>query len=131
MTEKSVECLSNHPVANRDVRSTVLLLENSNTVRITEQHKQMELITQNFFKRDWYTQQRSKTIQRKNTSYHDLVQFQPGMQDPWLHEPDALFSALRRRSVVGIETPLHATRFLSSKLQSLCSLTQARRAARW
>ncbi|GFX87747.1 hypothetical protein TNCV_2190241 [Trichonephila clavipes] len=81
------------------VRGTVVFLENSITVRITEQHKWME--------------------------------FQPSMQDPWLHEPHAIFSASHSCYVVGIETPhsMYSFPVLYSKV--LCFLAQARRAARW
>ncbi|GFX65989.1 hypothetical protein TNCV_14101 [Trichonephila clavipes] len=58
------------------VKGTVVLLENSITVRITEQHKRMEVITQqlyvpNYIEDGWYTHQRSKTVPRKNTTNHD------------------------------------------------------------
>ncbi|GFX52077.1 hypothetical protein TNCV_4654061 [Trichonephila clavipes] len=56
----------------RLLRGTVVLLENSITVQITEEYKRME--------------------------------YQPGMQDPWLHESDAIFSDAPRYYVVGIET---------------------------
>ncbi|GFT75385.1 hypothetical protein TNCV_3393831 [Trichonephila clavipes] len=44
------------------------------------------------------------------------------MQDPWFHEPDAIFSASRGRYVVGIEA--HYLRFQCSTVQSLCYLVQ-------
>ncbi|GFT69661.1 hypothetical protein TNCV_1298701 [Trichonephila clavipes] len=58
------------------VTGTDVLLKNSITVRITEHHKRMEVITQqlyvpNCFERGWYTDQRSKTVLRKNTPDHD------------------------------------------------------------
>ncbi|GFX80701.1 hypothetical protein TNCV_758081 [Trichonephila clavipes] len=43
-----------------------------------------------------------------------------------IYEPDAIFSAYRQNR----DLSLHATRFQSSTFQSLCSLAQARRAAR-
>ncbi|GFX03798.1 hypothetical protein TNCV_2113701 [Trichonephila clavipes] len=61
------------------VRGTVVLMENTITKWITEQHKRME-------------------------------------------------SALSSRNR---DSPIHATRFQSYTLQSLCSLPQERRAARW
>ncbi|GFX89008.1 hypothetical protein TNCV_2853081 [Trichonephila clavipes] len=39
-------------------------------------------------------------------SNHALVQLQPGIHDPWLHEPDAKFSASRRRQDVGPMTSI-------------------------
>ncbi|GFT67267.1 hypothetical protein TNCV_2359471 [Trichonephila clavipes] len=71
MTEKSEECSSNQPVANRDLLGTVVLLEASITVRITEHHKRMEVVPQqlyvpNFIEEGWYTHQRSRTVPRKN-----------------------------------------------------------------
>ncbi|GFU42010.1 hypothetical protein TNCV_4676971 [Trichonephila clavipes] len=58
------------------VKCIVVLLENSITVRISEQYKQMELITQllnvpNCIEGGWYTLQRSLTVPRINTPDHD------------------------------------------------------------
>ncbi|GFV52880.1 hypothetical protein TNCV_2875481 [Trichonephila clavipes] len=53
---------------------------------------------------------------------HKRMEFQPSMQDPWLHEPDTIFSVvkstLRSRNR---DSSLHAT--VSSPLHSsLCAL---------
>ncbi|GFU54781.1 hypothetical protein TNCV_1082351 [Trichonephila clavipes] len=49
------------------VRGTVVFLENSITVRITEQYKRTEMVSQqpyvpNCIEGDWYTHQRSQTL---------------------------------------------------------------------
>ncbi|GFW90053.1 hypothetical protein TNCV_3485051 [Trichonephila clavipes] len=54
------------------LRGTLVLLENSITVRITEQHKWMEVITQqlyvpNCIEGGWYTHQRSQTVPPKTS----------------------------------------------------------------
>ncbi|GFW23195.1 hypothetical protein TNCV_3802951 [Trichonephila clavipes] len=77
MTEKSEECSSKAASSQPGhVRSAVVLLENSITVRITEQHKRMEVITQqlyvpNCIEGGWYSHRRSQTVPRKNTQGHD------------------------------------------------------------
>ncbi|GFV90355.1 hypothetical protein TNCV_4380701 [Trichonephila clavipes] len=58
------------------VGGTVVLLENSITVRIAEQHKWMGVVTQQHFapnciERGWYTYQRSQAAPRKDTLDHD------------------------------------------------------------
>ncbi|GFV50905.1 hypothetical protein TNCV_3921981 [Trichonephila clavipes] len=51
-----------------------------------------------------------------------LKKFQSSMQDPWLYEPDAVFSAFHRRFVVGIKT-YHWMPLVSGPLHSsLCAL---------
>ncbi|GFX00180.1 hypothetical protein TNCV_296691 [Trichonephila clavipes] len=112
------------------VRSTVALLGNSNTVRITEQHIRMEMITQQLYVPNcigggWYTHQRSQCHEkhpRLLLSRKALVQFQPDMQDPWLHGPGTIFSASRWRYVVEIKTH-HSMLLISSLLHSsVCAL---------
>ncbi|GFW74288.1 hypothetical protein TNCV_2524911 [Trichonephila clavipes] len=54
------------------VRGTVVLLENSITVQITEQHKRMLVITQqlyvpNCIEGGWYTHHRPQAVPLKNT----------------------------------------------------------------
>ncbi|GFT17514.1 hypothetical protein TNCV_4807561 [Trichonephila clavipes] len=76
MIEKSEECSYNQPIENRDVRGAVVLLENSITVQITDQHKRRELITRQLYILNcigggWYTLQRSQTVPQKNTPDHD------------------------------------------------------------
>ncbi|GFW35228.1 hypothetical protein TNCV_1695431 [Trichonephila clavipes] len=86
-------------------RGTVVLLENSITMRVTEQHKRMEVITQqlevpNSIEEGWYTNQRFPTAPRKNTPDHDL--------------PSVSSSHNGNSS-------LHATRFQSSTLVPVLS----------
>ncbi|GFY17036.1 hypothetical protein TNCV_1088121 [Trichonephila clavipes] len=55
------------------------------------------------------------------------------MRDPWLHH-DTLHHILSLPSALSSrnrDSLLHATRYQSSTLQSLCPLVQARRVARW
>ncbi|GFW78233.1 hypothetical protein TNCV_137021 [Trichonephila clavipes] len=59
-------------VALKKTTTTVVLLENCIAVRITEQYKRMEVITQQLYvphciKAGWYSHQRSQTVPRKNT----------------------------------------------------------------
>ncbi|GFT97131.1 hypothetical protein TNCV_3857971 [Trichonephila clavipes] len=68
----SIQPVSSKP---RLVRGTVVLLENSITVRITEQHKRMEVITQqlyvpNCIEAGRYMHQRSQTMPQRNTPGH-------------------------------------------------------------
>ncbi|GFV33601.1 hypothetical protein TNCV_4567161 [Trichonephila clavipes] len=74
----------------------------------------------------------SRNFERERDKEARGCTFQPGMQDPWLHVPDAIFSASRRRLSSRIrDSSLYATRFQSSTLQSLCSLAEARCASHW
>ncbi|GFX58109.1 hypothetical protein TNCV_4048671 [Trichonephila clavipes] len=103
LTEKSEECSSKQPVSNRDLRDTVVFLKNSIIVRITEQNKRIEVIP-------------------SNSAYRTpLREFQPGMKDPWLHEPDAIFSAFSQRKVVAIETHHSMLLVFSPLYSSLCA----------
>ncbi|GFW23739.1 hypothetical protein TNCV_2032821 [Trichonephila clavipes] len=68
-----IQTASNQPGL---VKGTVVLQENSITVRITEQYKRMEVITQQFYlpnciEGGWYTPRRSQTVPQKNTLDHD------------------------------------------------------------
>ncbi|GFV40359.1 hypothetical protein TNCV_4092231 [Trichonephila clavipes] len=58
------------------MRGTDVLLENSITVRITEQHKRIEVISQqlnvlNCIEGGWQTHVRSQKVPRKNTLEYD------------------------------------------------------------
>ncbi|GFS98445.1 hypothetical protein TNCV_3478401 [Trichonephila clavipes] len=72
------------------LRRTVILLENSITVRITEQNKRMEVITQtlsvpNCMEIGTSTEDHKQCHEkhpRPCLSHQALVYFQPGMQDP-------------------------------------------------
>ncbi|GFY19868.1 hypothetical protein TNCV_2145611 [Trichonephila clavipes] len=80
------------------VRSAVVFLENSINVWTTEQHKRIEVI---LALKDVGTRPDIPTV----------------MQDPWLHEHDALLLAFRRHYVIGIETH-HSMILVSSHLHS-------------
>ncbi|GFV78910.1 hypothetical protein TNCV_4346691 [Trichonephila clavipes] len=71
---------------------------------ITEQHKRTEVITQQLYVPNCIGQLHAPKIPnramkehpRPSLSHHALVRFPPGMQDPWLNEPDVIFSTSRR-----------------------------------
>ncbi|GFV95742.1 hypothetical protein TNCV_1727921 [Trichonephila clavipes] len=71
--------MNSHSTRPGLVRGTVVLLENFITVRITEQHKWMEVINQQFhvpkcINRGWYTHQRSQTVPpKKNELYSSRI----------------------------------------------------------
>ncbi|GFW45727.1 thioredoxin-related transmembrane protein 1 [Trichonephila clavipes] len=87
--KKSEECSSIQPASSQlgFVRGTLVLLENSITVGITEQHKQMGVITQqlylpNCIEGGWYMHQRSQTVPQKNTP--DMIEPPcPGTVTTW------------------------------------------------
>ncbi|GFW56570.1 hypothetical protein TNCV_1862801 [Trichonephila clavipes] len=73
------ECLSKQTASSQPglVRDTVVLLENSITVWIIEQHERMKVITHqiyvlNCIERDWYTQQGSQTGHQK--TLHAMIE---------------------------------------------------------
>ncbi|GFT92930.1 hypothetical protein TNCV_740801 [Trichonephila clavipes] len=122
----------------RLVRSTVVLLENSITVRITEEYKRMEVITQqlyvpNYIEGGWYTHQTSKTVPPQTM----IDPPSPSTVPTWYAGSMAFISMTPNfQPPVGVKLsesrlPTQCYSFQSSTLQFLYSLAKARRAVRW
>ncbi|GFV56470.1 hypothetical protein TNCV_61201 [Trichonephila clavipes] len=67
---------------------------------------------------------------RLSLSHHAFVQFHPGMRIHGFMSLTSHSQSLSTSSIRNRDSSLHATRFQSSTLPSLCSLAQVRRAAR-